>query len=684
MSARIGQLEVLDSAGATVGWATRIHAPGATAENGLLTLAPGKPADTHVHYVSEFSSFAAAVTALSSLGHQHLIVPTLQTLTAAVDVPNTITVECIGAGGFTAASSRDLTLRGGFISDPTQRFFGSVVVKFLQSDTTPNALLDCVYAEWWGAQGNDNANDSAAFNVALAAIKTSRGIALQLLARPYKASITIPAPSNAVYPVTILGSGDGSSIRTASAGSPAISLDLGVGDPNTTLLFRDFSLGGRGTMSAPVLSLKAQGGTSNRLFGRLDNVKVVGAGNLADCVVIRGGLELWINLRTEEGRYPLYMDGCSNSKLFLHAGTNTLQGPMIKGGANNSVYGMRVEDTNASNTRAVSSISRAGATVTVTTTTAHGLEDLESVTVSGVSGGSGWNFTSPRLVTVTSPTAFTYDAVGETGTPSGGTVRISGAALTLKDSSFNTVVGFANEGKEGLDYGLRLLSTGTTATGEPSCSHNTFNGCSFAAVANTSRTDLASILMVGPCIANEGYGSTFGKSSVLNANSLEVLLLGNASNVRPRLNRFVGHVYSGTGSSFTFRYSEPVEGAYGNRFDFTEKATEHTHTAGFVRNVSVSTSVDRLAVGSFIHASGAGATVVVTLSFGAFVGAKPTTFVNNSSQLMRIDPNGSETIGTGGAGKYLELAAGASTVLGCMVAGKWDVLSSTGTLSFEP
>jgi hypothetical protein len=682
VSARLGQIEVLNGAGNTVGWVTRILAPGAVADNGLLKLAPGAPADTHVHYVSEFSSFAAAITALTGAGHQHLIIPTLQTLTAAVDVPTTITLECIGAGGFTSASSFDLTIRGGFISDPTQRFFGSVNVKFVQSDTTPNTLLDCVYAEWWGAQGNDSTNDSTAFNAALAAIKTSRGIALRLLARPYKASITIPAPSNAVYPVTILGSGDGCSIRTASAGSPALSLDLGASDPNTTLIFRDFSLGGRGTMSAPTLSLKAQGGTSNRLFGTI-NVKVVGSGNLADVVYIRGGLELMLDLRTEEGRYPLYLEGCSNSKLFLHAGNNTLQGPMINGGANNKFLSLRVEDSNLSNTRAVSSISKSGSTVTVVTTTPHGCETMDRVTMSGVTG-TNYNFTSPRSITVTNSTTFTYDAVSETGSASGGTVRISGAALRFKDTSFNSVSGFANEGKEGLDYGIWFQSTGNTATGEPSCSYNTIFGGSFAAVANTSRTDLASVLMEGPCVGNKAYGITIGKSSVLNANSWEVLLLGNALGVRPRANKFEGQVYSGTGASLTFRYSEPIVGSYGNRFELYERAVEHLHVFGDSRNITTSTTVDALQVGTFVYTSGAGATVTITLGFAAYAGMKPTTFINNSTQVMRIDPNGTETVGTGGAGKYLEVSAGGSVVLGCTVAGKLDILSGAGTLSFEP
>jgi hypothetical protein len=681
VSTPLGIQELRDAARAVVARFTGIFWPGATVENGTLIPPPGDPAQTHVHYVSEFASFSAAVTALAAFGnHQHLIVPTLQTLTAAVDVPNTITIQCVGVGGFSGAF--DLTLRGGFVSEPVQRFQGSINVKFVQADSSANTLLGEVYAEWWGAQGNDSTNDTAAFNSALSAIKTSRGMALRLLARPYRASITVPAPSNAAFPVVILGSGDGSAIRTTSASSPAISLDLGVSDPNTTLLFRDFYLNGRGSQSVPVLSLKAQAGTGNRFFGVLDNLKVVGSGSLSDCIYMKGGLAVDINVRTEEGRYALYLEESSNTVVRLHAGANTCNGIMVKGGGNVSVLRARIEDSIVANTRAVNSISKSGSTITVVTATAHNMETMDRVTLSGVTG-TNYNFTSPRSVTVVNSTTFTYESVSETGAASGGTVRISSSALRIKNSSFGEYRNIANEGKTGLDYGLWIQSDGTTATGDPSCTHNTFSGCEFAAPAATTRDNLATVLLEGPCIGNESFGTTFGKASGINANSWEFLLQGNASGVRPRLNRFRGHVYLGSGSTGTIRYSEPIEGAYGNRVELTEKSGQKTYRKGHGRNVTSSTAIDELHAGQTIYTSGAGATVVITM-FAAQDGLEPTRFVNNSAQLLGIDPNGTETIGTGGAGKYLELAAGASVVVGCTVTGKLDILASAGALTYEP
>jgi hypothetical protein len=140
-----------------------------------------------------------------------------------------------------------------------------------------------------------------------------------------------------------------------------------VSDPNTKILLRDFSLGGRGSQSVPVLSLKAQAGTGNRLRGVVDNVKIVGSGVLADCVYVKGGLKLTLNILTEEGRYAAYIEESSNTLLDLHAGNNTCNGVMVKGGGNVSILRARIEDSTVANTRAVSTISKSGSVITVVT-----------------------------------------------------------------------------------------------------------------------------------------------------------------------------------------------------------------------------------------------------------------------------------------------------------------------------
>jgi hypothetical protein len=80
---------------------------------------------------------------------------------------------------------------------------------------------------------------------------------------------------------------------------------------------------------------------------------------------------------------------------------------------------------------------------------------------------------------------------------------------------------------------------------------------------------------------------------------------------------------------------------------------------------------------------GAGGTVVYNLP-PAITGLQ-FGFAQVLASLMRIDPDGSEVIRGGGAGKYLELGAvGTSVTIFCRVAGVWEIIQSNGTTSFEP
>jgi len=84
--------------------------------------------------------------------------------------------------------------------------------------------------------------------------------------------------------------------------------------------------------------------------------------------------------------------------------------------------------------------------------------------------------------------------------------------------------------------------------------------------------------------------------------------------------------------------------------------------------------------------AGTGATRVYTLpaatpGLNYTFGAGGTT----ASSFVRLEPNGSEVIRGGGAGKYMELGSlGAQASLRCDIAGTWEVVSSSGTTSFEP
>ena len=82
--------------------------------------------------------------------------------------------------------------------------------------------------------------------------------------------------------------------------------------------------------------------------------------------------------------------------------------------------------------------------------------------------------------------------------------------------------------------------------------------------------------------------------------------------------------------------------------------------------------------------SNAGATGTVTFTLPAVATNLEFEFVRVADYAVRLDPDGSEAIAGGGAGKYLELGAVGSTVrLGRMADGTWYVMSGYGTISFE-
>lgn len=103
--------------------------------------------------------------------------------------------------------------------------------------------------------------------------------------------------------------------------------------------------------------------------------------------------------------------------------------------------------------------------------------------------------------------------------------------------------------------------------------------------------------------------------------------------------------------------------------------------------VTALTSNATLAVGQCngCSFSNVGATGTVTATLPASVAGMVVTFYRSASQAFRIDPNGSEIIGTGGAGKYLELQTDKGFVrLECLVAGSWIVTAVVGTVAYEP
>jgi hypothetical protein len=87
-------------------------------------------------------------------------------------------------------------------------------------------------------------------------------------------------------------------------------------------------------------------------------------------------------------------------------------------------------------------------------------------------------------------------------------------------------------------------------------------------------------------------------------------------------------------------------------------------------------------LGTMVTNAGAPGTVTHTLPAATL--GQNYTFVRVATQVIRVEPNGTEKFRGGAAGKYISLDSdGAVVQMFCAVAGVWDILSS-GTISYEP
>lgn len=79
-----------------------------------------------------------------------------------------------------------------------------------------------------------------------------------------------------------------------------------------------------------------------------------------------------------------------------------------------------------------------------------------------------------------------------------------------------------------------------------------------------------------------------------------------------------------------------------------------------------------------------GAVATVTGTLPAATAGMEVAFYRSATQTLRVEPNGSNTIGAGGAGKYLSIDTDKGYVrLRCIVAAHWVVVDSAGTITFE-
>ncbi len=79
-----------------------------------------------------------------------------------------------------------------------------------------------------------------------------------------------------------------------------------------------------------------------------------------------------------------------------------------------------------------------------------------------------------------------------------------------------------------------------------------------------------------------------------------------------------------------------------------------------------------------------GAALAITFNLPAATVGTRFSFARVANYSMYLDPSGSETIGGGAAGKYLEIQSAGRVDLRCIVAGDWLIDNETALVDWEP
>lgn len=78
-----------------------------------------------------------------------------------------------------------------------------------------------------------------------------------------------------------------------------------------------------------------------------------------------------------------------------------------------------------------------------------------------------------------------------------------------------------------------------------------------------------------------------------------------------------------------------------------------------------------------------GASATVTLTLPAAASGLWFRFVRSAAYELRVDPNGSETIGEGGAGKYLTIQGSGAVTVRSFASGSWLVVDDSAIFNYE-
>ena len=217
--------------------------------------------------------------------------------------------------------------------------------------------------------------------------------------------------------------------------------------------------------------------------------------------------------------------------------------------------------------------------------------------------------------------------------------------------------------------------------------------------------DLTVVSQTGPAIniGNSDNTVTFDSSWAGTGTSWPFLVSANGraiEGLRMRDNRLYGA--AATGSIRMMYITSLVAG--NKAFELSPNFTDRAHgeiqrfcdfpsadiPRGTVASVMPGSQYDRTSGTSLVdYQSGyvttnSGATAAVEINLPAAVPGLIYTFMRLAPHAFRVDPNGTEIIGAGGAGKYVELQNdNTMLVVRCDVAGAWIIAQATGAIVYE-
>jgi len=563
-----------------------------------------------------------------------------------------------------------------------------------------------LYPEWFGAAGDGETDDSAAFAALFAFLNPNREtderrgqvVHATLQARRYAANVVLPAdairgaPSNPYSTFSITGAGMAESqIAAFDPSRPAISFDGSSVAGPVTIMLRDFRVVQNTSTRAPGVSLI--GSAECRINGSIENVWVrqnrydAGGGH---CFHVERHLGFDMRFcNSEQGHYALYLSNGSNCRVWnFNARVHTGGFVWINSGGANSFYSCRIEDGRVATTAPDLAVYRLvearnnmfvgcgneGSTSIRSTILLEGFgQDGRETLAQPIEAlaGSGDTLTAPGHG------LFTGDPVTE-ATPGAAPARVPPGktyfAIKVSPDSFKLA---ASQKDAFGGKAMRLPDAGRDMTLKAGsnrfpCAYNRFIGM---ALACPERDDVptAFIRMKGAVHDNsiEGYASSLASEQNGSGKAVDLLFETGADGQRPYRNTIeLAHFGAGGARPLVVGVREGRM----NKVRIRDDSNRETLLLNGGRDLAEDTTLLRYEAEPGAVYTNTGARGAVTVSLPAALHGAGIQFIKMAEPPFRIVAAGGETIRALPEGARLD-AVGDSLQLYCEQPGTWEVLS---------